>query len=143
MPDTFVLDCSLAAKWVLNETDSVSAINLLDRYNAGELQLIAPDLLLVEFASLVTKRSRQRTISVADARAAFAFMMQSAPDLYETLPLLESALDLSLEHQISLWDCVCLALALEHNCPVLTADLRLFQAGRSRHPRIQLLRERD
>jgi predicted nucleic acid-binding protein len=140
MTDTFVLDCSVAAKWVLPEPDRPIAMKWLDRHWSGEIILIAPDLILVEFASLITKRWRQRTISVAEARTAFAFMMESAPQLFDTRPLLPSALELSLEHQISVWDCVYLALALEHNCPVLTADVRLFRAGRSRHPSIRLMR---
>jgi len=37
-----------------------------------------------------------------------------------------SALDLALNNQMSLWDCVYLALAIEHDCPLITADRRLF-----------------
>jgi predicted nucleic acid-binding protein len=53
--------------------------------------------------------------------------------LFDTRSLLPRALQLSLDHQLSLWDCVYLALALEHACPVVTADRRLFRAGVARH----------
>jgi predicted nucleic acid-binding protein len=65
--------------------------------------LIAPDLLLAEFAGLMAK---------------------CAPRLFDMRPQLPRALDLSLQYRLSLWDCVSLALALEHDCPVLTADRR-------------------
>jgi predicted nucleic acid-binding protein len=55
-------------------------------------------------------------------------------------PRLFRALDLSLQYQLSLWDCVYLALALEHDCPVLTADRRLFRAGRGGHPSVRLVK---
>ena len=139
MPDAFVLDCSVAAKWVFPEPDRPIAMDWLKRHNSGQVQFIAPDLILVEFASLIAKRSRQRTMSAAEARTAYAFMTKSVPPIFDTRPLLESALELSLAHHLSLWACVYLALALEHTCPLLTADRRLFRAGKGRHPSIRLL----
>jgi hypothetical protein len=49
----------VAAKWVLLEPGREPALELFDRYLAGEVLLIAPDILLAEFASLVAKRSRR------------------------------------------------------------------------------------
>jgi predicted nucleic acid-binding protein len=53
--------------------------------------------------------------------------------------LLLHALDLSVQYQLSLWGCVYLALALERDCALLTADARLFRGGRGRHPSIRLV----
>ena len=139
MPNTFVLDCSVAAKWVLPEPGRAPALELFERYASGQVLLIAPDILLAEFASLVAKRNRRKQISAGQAHDAFSLMTKSAPKLFDTRPRLSRALDLSLQHQLSLWDCVYLALALEHDCPVLTADLRLFRAGRSGHPSVRLV----
>ena len=138
MPNTFVLDCSVAAKWVLPEPGRAAALELFERYASGQVLLIAPDILLAEFASLVAKRNRRKQISAGQAHEAFSLMTKSAPKLFDTRPRLSRALDLSLQHQLSLWDCVYLALALEHDCPVLTADLRLFRAG-SGHPSVRLV----
>ena len=67
MQDTFVLDCSVAAKWVLPEPDRTAALSLFERYASGEVMLIAPDILLAEFASLVAKRNCRKQISPAQA----------------------------------------------------------------------------
>jgi predicted nucleic acid-binding protein len=139
MPDTFVLDCSIAAKWVLPEPDRAPALGWFDRYASGEVLLIAPDTLLAEFASLVAKRHRRKQISAEQARAAFSLMVKCAPRLFDTRPRLFRALELSVQYQLSLWDCVYLALALERDCPVLTADHRLFRGGKGRHPSICLV----
>jgi predicted nucleic acid-binding protein len=64
-------------------------------------------------------------------------MELSVLQLFATRPLLSRALELALHYQMSLWDCVYLALAIEHDCPLITADRRLFK-GR-RHPNIRLL----
>ena len=139
MPEEFVLDCSVAAKWVLPEPDRAPALELFERYAAGEVLLIAPDLLLAEFASLVAKRNRRKEISAEQAHAAFRLMAKCAPRLFDMRPQLPRALDLSLQYQLSLWDCVYLALALEHDCPLLTADRRLFRAGKAGHPSVRLV----
>ena len=139
MPDTFVLDCSLAAKWVLPEPDRAPALALFERYASGEVLLIAPDMLLAEFASLLARHNRRKQISAQQAHQAFSLMTKCAPRLFDTRPRLPRALDLSLQHQLSLWDCVYLALALEHDCPVLTADRRLFRAGAAGHPSVRLV----
>jgi len=61
------------------------------------------------------------------------------PALFETRPLVGAALQLAVDRQLSLWDSVYLALAIEYDCPLITADRRLFRNGRSRHPSIRLL----
>jgi predicted nucleic acid-binding protein len=139
MSETFVLDCSVAAKWVLPEPDRAPALGWFERYASGEVLLIAPDILLAEFASLVAKRNRRKQISAEQAHEAFSLIEKCAPRLLDTRPRISRALDLALEYQWSLWDCVYLAVALEHDCPVLTADRRLFRAGKKGHPSVRLV----
>jgi predicted nucleic acid-binding protein len=139
MPEMFVLDCSVAAKWVLPEPDRAPALELFERYESGEISLIAPDLLLAEFASLLAKRSRRKQISTEQAHEAFRLMTRCAPRLIDTRPRIFHALDISLRHQMSLRDCVYIALAMEHDCRLLTVDRRLFRTGGGRHPSLQLV----
>jgi hypothetical protein len=74
MPETFVLDCSVAAKWVLHEPDREFALTWFGRYVSGEILLIAPDLLLAEFASLLEKRHRRKQITPEQAQEAYRLM---------------------------------------------------------------------
>lgn len=141
MPDTYVLDCSVAAKWFLPEPDRAAALTLFEQYAAGKVSLIAPDLLLAEFSSLLAKRCRRKQLSAVQARSALGLMTQSAPRLLEMRTRLPRSLDLSLQYQMSLWDCVYVALALERNCAVLTADLRFFRAGGDRGLPIRMLQQ--
>src|SRR6185312_687120 len=130
MADIFVLDCSVAAKWVLPEPDRGPALEWFDKFASGKVLLIAPDILLAEFVSLLAKRNRRKQISAAQALDAYALMARCAPRLFDIRPRLVGAFELSLRYQLSLWDCLYLALAMEHDCPMLTADARLFRAGR-------------
>src|ERR1039458_1057656 len=119
------------------EPGRAPALELFEQYTSGEVLLIAPDILLAEFASLVAKRNRRKQISAQQALQAFAWMTKCAPPLFDMRPRLSRALDLSLQRQLSLWDCVYLALAPEPDCPVLTAHLRLFRAGRGARPSVR------
>jgi predicted nucleic acid-binding protein len=138
LPEVFVVDCSVAEKWVLPETGAIPALRLLREEQLGEVSLLAPDLLLVELA----KKVRRKQISPEQALEGFRFMQTSVLRPVETGPLLGPALDLALNHPISLWDSVYLALAIQQDCPLITADRRLFRGGRGRHPSIRLLDDR-
>ena len=69
--ETLVVDCSVAAKWVLHEADSATALHLLDQQESGRVLLIAPDLLLIEFASLIAKRTRREQMAGPRSRSGF------------------------------------------------------------------------
>lgn len=140
MPGALVVDCSVAAKWILPEPARENALLLLDGYEAGELDLIAPDLLPAEFASLLARRHRRHELTSEQAQDAFALMGKCSPRLFDTRPRLPRALEISLRYGLSLWDCVYLALAAEFGCPLITADHRLFRGARGRYPLLQLLR---
>src|SRR5258708_19194348 len=86
MLDTYVLDCSVAAKWVLPESGRDAARDYYDRYVSGNILLIAPDILVTEFASLVAKRNRRGAISAAPAQQAFAIMTRNSPPRFYTPP---------------------------------------------------------
>lgn len=139
MPETLVVDCSVAAKWVLPEPGRARALRLFDQWASGEVELIAPGILLAEFASLLAKRCRRKELTATQANEAFVFLVRCAPRLYETRPRLGPAMKLALEHHLSLWDCLYLALAAERDCSVVTADRRLARGGAARHLDIRLL----
>jgi predicted nucleic acid-binding protein len=134
-----VVDCSVAAKWILHEAGHTQALHLLHEEEAGNVSLIAPDLLLTEFASLIAKRARRKQMLVTEAQDAYRLLERFATVLFDTRPLLDAALQLALASHGSLWDCVYLALAIEHRCSLVTADRRLFRSSGSRHPAIRLL----
>jgi predicted nucleic acid-binding protein len=140
MAESIVIDCNVAAKWILPEPGREAARRLLEQSAAGEISLIAPDLILVEFAGLISKYYRRKLISAIDAEKSFDLFTQIAPPLVETGPRLDAALALSLEYGASLWDCVYIALAMECECACLTADGRLFRSGIGRHASLRLLK---
>jgi predicted nucleic acid-binding protein len=120
---TVVVDASVAAKWVLNETDAESARQLF----SGSI-LLAPDLLWAELGSLLWRRHRIGEFSAADAREMVSDLRALPVQSFRLHPLLPLAMEISLVLDHSVYDCIYLALCESENCPLVTADQRLRRA---------------
>ncbi|MEW6278802.1 MAG: type II toxin-antitoxin system VapC family toxin [Candidatus Eremiobacterota bacterium] len=124
-----VLDAGVAAKWVLQEPDSDRAAELLDAWRAGEVELIAPDLLLAEVGNVLYKRCHlMGQLEAEEAERGLQLVLQARPELVSSEHLVESALELALRFGRSVYDCLYVALALRERCNVITADLKLVAA---------------
>ena len=132
-------DASVVVKWALEEAGRGEAIAVLDAYEAGRIDLVAPGVLREEVASALSKRCRRRQLTQAQAEAAFEFIEQRMPFLVQDADLTREALRISLRHHLSLWDCLYLALAIRYRCDLVTADERLVRAVRPHYPFVALL----
>ncbi|MGH9474091.1 MAG: type II toxin-antitoxin system VapC family toxin [Terriglobales bacterium] len=132
-----VVDASVVVKWVLPEPETGAALQLLHDFESGQLDLIAPRLLLSEIASSLTKRHRRHELSAGQALAALEWVRVRCPRLVDAD--LTSALHLSLRLSVSLWDALYVVTAVERNCEFITADRRLVRAVAGRVPGVRLL----
>jgi predicted nucleic acid-binding protein len=128
----YVLDSSVAAKWVLPEPDSLQALSLLADVRNQTHELIAPDVLPVEVGHALTRAERTGRISPADGFALWCRVMRDCPQLFPYLPLMPRAYELSSRMRIGIYDCVYVALAEQEQCELVTADNRLVNAFRGR-----------
>jgi predicted nucleic acid-binding protein len=119
----YVLDASVALKWLLPETDSDRAIKLRDEYVAGTHELLAPDVFSSEIAHGLTRAERKNEIAVGEASLLLADVLTTLPRLVPVVPsLIARAVDLSSAERHSAYDCLYMALAESENCPLVTAD---------------------
>ena len=125
--DAAVVDACVAVKWVVEEIDSDVARSL------SRDRLEAPDLLPVECANILWKKVRIGDLSRRDAKLCLEALMAAPVKLTAGSELLVSALELALELQHPVYDCVYLALALRRDIPLVTADERLATAVRKRN----------
>ena len=122
-----VIDASVAVKWVLDEPGSPQARRL------AAARLEAPDLLLVECASVLWKKVQLGDLRQAEAAERLG-LLNCAPVTWASSPdLLEAALRLALDLRHPVYDCLYLALALQLAIPLVTADRR-FALTVSRRP---------
>jgi len=118
-----IVDANVALKWVLPEDDSPRAARLL------EAELHAPDFVLIECCNCLRRASRQGLLAAEDAKAVFDFLGRTGIVLSSSARLLPAALDLAQALDHPAYDCLYLALALETDLPLVTADAGLIRAA--------------
>ncbi len=126
---TWIVDASVAVKWVVPENLSEEA----DRLLGSEDPLMAPELLMIEAANALWKKARRRELSAGEAGRALDVLLASSIVVCAAQPLLARALAMAqrLEHPV--YDCVYLALAERERATLVTADERLLaRVGRRR-----------
>ncbi|HEY5314933.1 MAG TPA: type II toxin-antitoxin system VapC family toxin [Pirellulales bacterium] len=123
----YVLDASVALKWVFGEEGSDKALQLRAEFVLGVHDILAPDIFAIEVGHALSKAHRQRKISEDEAHAYFIDLLSTPPRLYPSASLLPRAYEFALQSRASLYDCLYLALAEQSGCSLLTADQRLIQ----------------
>jgi predicted nucleic acid-binding protein len=122
----YVLDASVALKWVMIEADSAKARQLRDDFRAGIHELIAPDSFALEIAHALTKAERRGMIQ--DAAARWTDAMTSAPHFSPSHRLIPRAIQIAFQARIGVYDCLYVALAEREGCDFVTADSRLVNS---------------
>jgi len=118
----FVVDASVAIKWVLHEPDRDLAYALLDD------RLLAPDLILVECANALRSRVARGAMPPQEAQPALVTLREAPLQLSPAVALLPEALALGVALQHAIYDCIYLALGLTSGSRVVTADRRFREA---------------
>jgi predicted nucleic acid-binding protein len=113
----FVIDASVAAKLVLNESDSDRAHAIV----AGN-RIAAPDFLLLECGNALWTE--------AEAIAGLARLTHGTFEWIAPQPHVAAALTIALEIDRTIYDALYLAVALSTGCPLVTADVKFAAAAR-------------
>jgi len=121
-----VVDASVAVKWVVDEPDSGLARSL------APAALEAPDLLPIECANILWKKAAIGDLTRKEAAERLGFLLRAPVTFTASHELLDLALDVALEWQHPVYDCIHIALAIRRNIPLITADKRLAGLARKR-----------
>lgn len=119
-----LLDTSVAVKWFVPEEDSKKALSLRHAQEDHELQLYAPEVLLMELANALRYSSEFSAREVTEAlETPFDLNILLIPF---SLDALNSAVTLSLKHDLAVYDSYFLALAQAMEIPLITADRKML-----------------
>jgi len=133
-----VVDASIVAKWFLPEADSDRAAAMLQGERIG-----APELVRVEVASAITRRVRLGELSGPFAVAACAAWDQALVSGVVTLSPnevdLSRAVELAIELEHPLQDCLYLAAAVRQHASLVTGDIRFLEKARTVYPHARSL----
>lgn len=118
----FVVDASVAVKWVVEESGSAEALEVLESRS-----LSSPDLLIAECTNILWKKVKRSELDQDEAIMAARLIQQSDVEILPTRALMERALKLAVELDHAAYDCIYLSLALENDWSFVTADERLVR----------------
>lgn len=125
-----MVDASVAVKWLVDEPLSDEAAKLLE----DGLLLAAPELIYAEVANALWAIARRGNIDTADLREALDLLADApliVPSSMKQLMPAAARLAADLDHPV--YDCMYLALAIQEQRPVVTADRRFCNVVR-KHP---------
>jgi predicted nucleic acid-binding protein len=112
----FIVDASVAMKWLLLEPDSHLA-TLLKGHD-----LAAPDLLVAECANALWKHVRQGNLTIGEATRAAVVLSGAGIELVPMQALMAEATRLAVAFAHPAYDCFYLALAAARGVPLVVAD---------------------
>lgn len=121
-----VVDSCVAYKWLCphDEPAAADAHVLLDRHQAGDIALVAPNTLHVELANALccsTWLDPHDALTLIGELDAFRIELVDVD-----AQLLSRAAEMALAWKMSVYDALFLALAEARGCPLVTADRKAF-----------------
>ncbi|MCS7264098.1 MAG: type II toxin-antitoxin system VapC family toxin [Armatimonadetes bacterium] len=135
-----VLNASVVIKWLLADEPLVpEARRLLQEFQEGRWkEFIVPEFCLREVANALWVAYRRGRITEEEARIGWQSFLQLDLNILPDPPL-GDVLDFSLRHNLPVYDSIYILLAQQENCPLLTADEKLFQTVADQLPFLQWL----
>ncbi len=119
-----VVDASVIAKWFLQETGSDSALKLKDDHVDGKITIVVPEFAFIEILNALRyKKYSEQDLQLANKDL---WLMQLHIERIDDF-LLKRTINLSIRHNLSMYDAVYAALAISNDCPLVTADKELLK----------------
>ncbi len=121
-----IVDASVAVKWFVREELHEQALALLEKADLFE----APDLIVAEVTNIAWKKCARGEMTQPKAQAMAAAIGNYIPRLRPSGELAGRALDMALELDHPVYDCLYLACSEAASGVLVTADKKFCQAVR-------------
>ena len=126
----FVVDASVAVKWLVREEHS----DLADRLAAGNHELLAPRLMAAEVSSALSSKARRGELEPGTAAELVATIPEMVIGWADDTQICPDAVRLALAQNLPVFDCFYLALAIHTEATLITADIRFVNSlARTEH----------
>ncbi len=119
-PSGFVLDTSVAIAWYLPERFAGEARTFRGRLSSGAIQCVVPSLHFWEFGNVLRTYVRRGELETDLAREVLELHLDAGLEVREPEP--RRVFDAALEYGATVYDAVYIALALDSELLLLTAE---------------------
>jgi len=129
IPDEVVIDCTVAAAWLMSDEPSGTANQLLEA--APKTSFVLPVLFKLELANLLCNAMRRKHLDPA-LLSQLAREVQALPMRFESLSLsFDALLAGAVHHDLTPDDYIYLEMAKRLNLPLATLDTKLARAAKA------------
>lgn len=135
--ERIVVDASVLVKWFVDEEGSREALAIRRRYVEGEVEIVAPELIIFEtlnalrYKGLFTEAELKR---IAEALDAYAFGLYPLRGGYAA-----EAIRVAFENDITIYDSSYVSLAAREGAEMYTGDRDLIK--RLREPYLRFVKD--
>jgi predicted nucleic acid-binding protein len=123
---SFVLDCSVAAAWLLGEDNPAARAHLQRAQAEGA---VVPALWLTELSNVMLTGVRRKRFTVGDAHAAIAAVRRLPIEIDRRDPATDMLIDTAARLGLTAYDAHYLLLASRRRLPLATFDRQLAKAA--------------
>lgn len=118
----WIVDASVAFKWLLPEIHDEAALALLE----GDNLLLVPDLIYAEVGNALWKHVVSGTLDDEEAQAFIEYFGEVPLISFPIAPLLPPAVEIACSLRRTVYDSLYLALAIREESILVTADLKFY-----------------
>jgi predicted nucleic acid-binding protein len=131
----YVIDASLAFKWLVDEVDSDKARQLREDFRNGIHDLLAPEIFSSEVANILAMNERKGIIPPGGGAVLLDDLLTTMPRLRPPRQrLLRRSYAIATHIRETVYDCLYVALAEREGCELVTADDKLVIAAQADFP---------
>lgn len=130
-----VVDASVAVKWFVPEIYSTDATRLLRK----NIALLVPDLIFAEVGNVLWKRWRRKEMDASEITGILSDFRRLPMRRVSAYDLSDTAWQVAAQTERTFYDSLYVALAIQAEAPLVTADRRLFNDLASGPMRTRLL----
>lgn len=128
----YVMDASAWLRLFLHDGPTVPGLErAAQEVETGAASFVAPELILVEAGHALLRKVRRKQIRQADWPDLWQDMRRVPISLISADEHMEAAFELALQHNLSVYDALYLAIAAHLGATLFTADDALSQAARA------------
>ena len=125
---TYVIDTSALVKLVIPEDYSETVSDIAELHHTSQIQLIAPDIVLLECANVLWKHARRDNAPIPTIMAGIETLRRLDIQLVPQDELIEDALRFALDVGVAVYDAMFCVTARRNHSELITADLRLVNS---------------
>ncbi|MEE8430111.1 MAG: type II toxin-antitoxin system VapC family toxin [Candidatus Desulfatibia sp.] len=101
----------------------------LNGVERGRNTAIAPELLMVEAANALNKKRNSGELSDEEGRHLLTDVLAMPIRFFPHRPLIPRSFELAREHDLTVYDALYLALAIEHGAGIFSADKSILKVA--------------